>query len=106
METNDAASANPSSNREKSIRDLLRDAEELIRAMGSQVADKAGDTRARLEGVFKEIKNRYAVAEAMVVDRTKEYAEKTDTFVRENPWRAVGLASGIGFLLGLLCARR
>ena len=37
-----------------------------------------------------------------VVDRTKQYARVTDDYVNENPWIAVGIGAGIGFLIGMM----
>jgi ElaB/YqjD/DUF883 family membrane-anchored ribosome-binding protein len=44
--------------------------------------------------------------QAVVAERTRECMEATDIYVQENPWRAVGLAAGIGFVLGVLISRR
>ena len=41
-----------------------------------------------------------------MMERTKEAARATDEYVHEHPWQAVGAAAGIGFLLGMLIARR
>lgn len=41
-----------------------------------------------------------------VVSKTREAAATTDQYVHENPWKTVGIAAGLGFLLGLLMAPR
>ncbi|HTG45673.1 MAG TPA: DUF883 domain-containing protein [Verrucomicrobiae bacterium] len=41
-----------------------------------------------------------------VVTKTREAAETTDQYVHENPWKVVGIAAGLGFVLGLLMAPR
>ena len=41
-----------------------------------------------------------------LLHRTREAAETTDQYVHENPWRVVGIAAGLGFVLGLLMAPR
>ena len=33
-------------------------------------------------------------------------ADATEEYVRDNPWRSVGVAAGVGLLLGLLISRR
>jgi ElaB/YqjD/DUF883 family membrane-anchored ribosome-binding protein len=38
--------------------------------------------------------------------RAREIAGAADEYVHENPWQAVGVAAGIGLVLGLLIARR
>ena len=47
-----------------------------------------------------------ADAEAALVDKTKAAARATDDFVHENPWKAVGIAAGVGLLLGVIIGRR
>ena len=39
-----------------------------------------------------------------VVSKTREAATTTDHYVHENPWQVVGIAAGLGFVLGLLFA--
>jgi ElaB/YqjD/DUF883 family membrane-anchored ribosome-binding protein len=40
-----------------------------------------------------------------VLDKSKEYADVADDYVRENPWSAVGMAAAVGLVLGLLIRR-
>ena len=40
-----------------------------------------------------------------VTDKTKAAAEATDAYVHENPWRVVGIATGVGLIVGLLLGR-
>ncbi|HCI13500.1 MAG TPA: DUF883 domain-containing protein, partial [Gallionellaceae bacterium] len=37
--------------------------------------------------------------------RTKEAAKVTDEYVHENPWKAVGIAAGVGLVIGMLISR-
>jgi ElaB/YqjD/DUF883 family membrane-anchored ribosome-binding protein len=39
-----------------------------------------------------------------VVTKTREAATTTDHYAHENPWKVVGIAAGLGFVLGLLLA--
>ena len=49
---------------------------------------------------------RIADADEILRDRTKAAARATDDYVNDNPWRAVGIAAGVGLLLGVIFARR
>lgn len=41
-----------------------------------------------------------------VMTKTKYAAETTDQYVHENPWKVVGIAAGLGLVIGLLMAPR
>jgi ElaB/YqjD/DUF883 family membrane-anchored ribosome-binding protein len=40
------------------------------------------------------------------VQYSREAAQQTDKYVRENPWQAVGIAAAVGLVAGLLIRRR
>jgi ElaB/YqjD/DUF883 family membrane-anchored ribosome-binding protein len=40
------------------------------------------------------------------MEKTRYAAETTDQYVHENPWQVVGIAAGLGFIIGLLMAPR
>jgi ElaB/YqjD/DUF883 family membrane-anchored ribosome-binding protein len=50
-------------------------------------------------------KKSLADAEKLLVQKSKEAADIADDYVRENPWSAVGIAMGVGLVLGLLIRR-
>ncbi len=52
------------------------------------------------------VKNNLLKAEKYVVDKAGDVAYATDEYVHEHPWKAVGIASLVGFVLGLLISRR
>jgi ElaB/YqjD/DUF883 family membrane-anchored ribosome-binding protein len=84
------------------LRNLVADAEELLKATASQAGDKIGVARQKIEQSLIEGKKALADAETTLVAKSKECAEIADDYVRENPWSAVGIAGAIGLVLGLL----
>jgi ElaB/YqjD/DUF883 family membrane-anchored ribosome-binding protein len=44
--------------------------------------------------------------QSALVEKTKEAARTTDHYVHENPWTVVGIAVGVGLVLGLMLPRR
>lgn len=95
--------------KEKLITDfkvVVADAEELLRATASQAGDKAAELRARIQSRLADAKIKLADAEAAVVERAKLVGRAADDYVHDNPWRSVGVAAGIGFIVGLLIGRR
>ncbi|MBA3581553.1 MAG: DUF883 domain-containing protein [Gammaproteobacteria bacterium] len=51
-------------------------------------------------------KGKLATLEAAVVAKAKFVAQETDEYVHENPWKSIGIAAGLGVLLGVLLSRR
>ena len=85
---------------------VVADAEELLRLTANQAGDKATELRARVQDHLVVAKQKLADAELAVRDNAKAMARVTDDYVRDNPWRAVGVAAGVGFFVGLLISRR
>jgi len=87
------------------LRTLIGDAEELLKATTSQAGEKIAVARQKIEQSVIEGKKALADAEQVVIKKSKECAEIADDYVRENPWSAVGIAAGLGLVLGLLIRR-
>ena len=97
------------SNKEKLVADMknvVADAEEILRATAGVAGDKMTELRERISVHLRDAKLRLEDAEALVIDKTKAAARATDDYVNENPWQAVGIAAGVGLLLGLIIGRR
>jgi ElaB/YqjD/DUF883 family membrane-anchored ribosome-binding protein len=88
------------------LKTVMDDAEALLRATSSQTGEKIQEVRARAEESLRQAKARLSSIEDEALRRAREVADATDEYVRENPWQSVGIAAGVGLLLGLLLARR
>ncbi len=88
------------------LQTVVRDAEALLKATAGQAGEKVQEVRSRAEETVKRARARLEAVEDDVVRRAKQAANRTDGYVRENPWQAVGVAAGVGLLLGLLIGRR
>lgn len=96
-------------NTDKLIEDLkivMRDAEALIRATSAQTGEKIQEVRARAEESLQQARTRLSAIEDEAYQRAREVADATEGYVRENPWQSLGIAAGIGVLVGLLLSRR
>ena len=87
------------------LKTLIVDAEELLKASANQAGEKFSVARQKIEQSLVEGKKSLADAEKLLVKKSKEAADVADDYVRENPWGAVGIAAGIGIVLGLLIRR-
>jgi ElaB/YqjD/DUF883 family membrane-anchored ribosome-binding protein len=87
------------------LKTVVRDAEELLRATAGQTGEKIESVRARAQESLRSAKARLAEAGAEIEGRARAAAKSADAYVHENPWTAVAIAAGIGFLAGLLSRR-
>lgn len=94
--------------KEKLMQDLqlvVSDAEELLRATAGQAGEKVNAARERIQDSLEAAKARLGVAQEAMIEKTREAARATDEYVHDNPWRAVGIAAGVGLVVGMLISR-
>ena len=95
--------------KEKLVADLkvvISDAEELLRVTANQAGEKVGELRVRMQENLTAARHKLADAEAALKEKSREVARATDDYVHEHPWKSIGVAAGIGLLVGLLIGRR
>jgi ElaB/YqjD/DUF883 family membrane-anchored ribosome-binding protein len=81
---------------------VMRDSQDLL----SATAGAAGET-------VKEVRNRLATALEsgkatceLAQDKAVQAAKATDEVIREHPYETIGVAFGVGLLIGVLAGRR
>lgn len=85
---------------------VVADAEALLKATANHGGEGLAEVRAKAEESIKAVKARIAEEQAALLVRTKEAAVATDVYVHENPWAAIGVAAGVGLVVGLLSNRQ
>ncbi len=84
------------------LRSLVEDTESLIKATAGDMSDKAKEARGRLqEGL---VKARETLAK--LEEKTVAAAKVTDQTIRAHPYESIGIAFGVGLLLGMLVTRK
>ena len=87
------------------LKALVADAEELPKATANQTGERITAARVKAEESLKAAKARLAEQEGAVMAKTRAAAKATEDYLRANPWKAVGIAAGAGFVLCLLATR-
>jgi ElaB/YqjD/DUF883 family membrane-anchored ribosome-binding protein len=85
---------------------VIADAEALIRATANQGGEAVVNLRAKAEESLAAAKVKLADAQEALIEKGKIAAQATDDYVHEKPWHAVGIAAGVGLVIGLLIGRR
>jgi ElaB/YqjD/DUF883 family membrane-anchored ribosome-binding protein len=84
------------------LKALTHDAEDLLKATAHDVSDKTKDARARLGAALERAK----ATCVHLQEQTTAAAKKADTIVREHPYESIGVAFGLGLLVGFLVTRK
>jgi ElaB/YqjD/DUF883 family membrane-anchored ribosome-binding protein len=82
------------------------DAEALLAATAHQGGDEVAAIRTRVEHSMHAARQQLNGAQDAVIVQGRAAAHATDSYVHDNPWTAVGVAAGVGLLVGLIGARR
>lgn len=88
------------------LKTVMEDAEALLKATSTLTGEKIQEVRTRAEESLRQAKARLGEVEEEAMRRAREVADAADEYVRENPWQSVGIAAGIGLVVGLLLSRR
>jgi ElaB/YqjD/DUF883 family membrane-anchored ribosome-binding protein len=81
---------------------LAEDARALLHATSEVAGDKVTEARNRLSAALDRSKELYGDAR----ERAIATAKAGDKFVRGNPYAALGIAVGVGALVGFILGRR
>ena len=85
---------------------LIREGEALLRSTANLSGEALGQARERFRETLSDAKDRVGDVSRVAIGRGREAAYATDGMVRANPWWAVGVAAGLGLVLGALLVRR
>lgn len=88
------------------LHNLSRDAEDLLKATAGDVSDKAKEARTRLSAALERAKTTYSHLQEQTLATAKAAAKKADTVIREHPYESIGVAFGLGLLIGVLVTRK
>ncbi len=81
---------------------LAEDARALMAATADVAGEKVSEARKRLAAALERAKE----IAGRVREKAVEGAKVTDKAVREHPYQAIGIALGVGAIVGYLVARR
>ena len=83
------------------LKAAVTDAEELMKATGGEAGSKAHEIRARLAAAVESAK----AACQRLEEKTVAAAKATDRVIRDHPYESLGVAFGLGLLIGVLVSR-
>ena len=84
---------------------LMHDAEALIHGTEGHLDGALGTIRSKAAETLADLKEKIEDYEDVITDKAKAVAQDADNFVHRNPWEAVGVAAGLGLLIGIFIRR-
>ncbi|KMQ80792.1 putative transmembrane protein [Candidatus Burkholderia pumila] len=88
------------------IKTVLADAEDLLKQAAATTGERASELRETAISRLKVAREKAADAQVVVIERGKKAARATDDYVHEHPWTSIGIAAGIGMVIGMLINRK
>jgi len=84
------------------LKTVIHDAEDLLKATAGQAGEKLTEARGRLAAALESAKGTCHRLE----EKTVAAAKATDVCIRDHPYESIGVAFGVGLLIGVLVGRR
>lgn len=84
------------------LRTLMHDAEDLWRITKDDLSERTKETRARL----RETLDKARASARELESKATAGVQATDKLIREHPYPSLGIAFGVGLLIGVLVNRR
>ena len=88
------------------LKAVVGDAEDLLKVTASQSGEQISRIRARAEETRRTARARMKditeSAEAQALAAARDFNKQ----VHDNPWTAIGIAAGVGFVVGVLAGRK
>jgi ElaB/YqjD/DUF883 family membrane-anchored ribosome-binding protein len=88
------------------VKVVLDDIEAMLQQAASAGGVQAQELRERAQATLRATQARLREFQDTTGERVRAAAKTTDDWVHGNPWRAIGMAAGVGLVVGLLIGRR
>ena len=85
---------------------LVSDTERLLEHTASLAGDQAEELRAQIKDSLLKARATLEETKESLQERGQAAVVATEDYVQANPWQSVGIAAGVGYLIGLLATRR
>ena len=90
----------------RDVQNVVSEAQELLKTVKDEGATQMDNMRNKMQAQYDVARQKFGEIQTQVTDGARMAATTTDEYVHTNPWQAIGLAAGVGVLIGFLIARR
>lgn len=87
------------------VKDVIDHAEDLLKQAAASTGEQAVELHRRGMALLRQAAEKAQDLQEAMVERGKAAAQATDDYVHDHPWKAIGMAAVVGFVVGLLVNR-
>jgi ElaB/YqjD/DUF883 family membrane-anchored ribosome-binding protein len=88
------------------VNNFLDSVEDLTNALKDVDSPEIARVRAKVKLALAAAKSAAADTVSQIRTQAQDVGQRTDTFVRDNPWQVIGFAAVVGLAVGILASRR
>lgn len=88
------------------FKNFVADVEDFLKASALLSSAELTKAKAQIAARVDTAKAQIDAVTQTITDRAQRAASVTNTYVKEEPWKAVGIGAAAGLLVGVLIARR
>ena len=105
--SNGSGSLNGTANNvQTDVKTLVKDAQALLTAAAALTGEKADEMRGRGMHLLDVALGKASQYQDQALIKGKELAHTADVYVKDNPWRTIAAAAGVGLLVGVILGRK
>jgi ElaB/YqjD/DUF883 family membrane-anchored ribosome-binding protein len=88
------------------VNNFIDSVEDLMSALKDIESPDIARVRAKVRLALVAAQSAAADTAAQIGSGARQIGQRTDGFVRDNPWQVIGIAAVVGFAVGMLARRR
>jgi ElaB/YqjD/DUF883 family membrane-anchored ribosome-binding protein len=105
MESAANSTAKPGHFANAPVNNFLDSVEDLMSALKDIESPDIARVRAKVRLALVAAQSAAADTAAQIGSSARQIGQRTDGFVRDNPWQVIGIAAVVGFAVGMLARR-
>ena len=90
----------------RDVQNVVSEAQELLKTVKDEGANQLDAVKNKVQAQYDVARQKFGEISTQVGDTARMAADTTDEYVHANPWQAIGIAAGVGALVGFVLARR
>jgi ElaB/YqjD/DUF883 family membrane-anchored ribosome-binding protein len=87
------------------VNNFLNSVEDLTNALKDIDSPEIARVRTKVKLALVAVKSAASDTASQIRSQAQQVGQRTDTFVRDNPWQVIGLAAVVGLAVGILTSR-